>query len=137
MPGTSRTNSAILTRKRARESEKFCRFSFWVREGSRGLYASKVTALGVSRCRGNSDDAALTLLARALVSLRWAAIVAAPRTEGQNMNARILGLLLAVLGAGEAAAHGGVADLSVYDRTEGRRLAVHWHAGRAYVVGKP
>ncbi|HEV7801685.1 MAG TPA: hypothetical protein VGP15_11465, partial [Burkholderiales bacterium] len=28
-------------------------------------------------------------------------------------------------------------DLSVYDRTEGRRLAVHWHEGRAYIVGKP
>lgn len=45
--------------------------------------------------------------------------------------------MLAMLWAGQAAAHGGVADLSVYDRTEGRRLAVHWHEGRAYVVGKP
>jgi len=34
-------------------------------------------------------------------------------------------------------AHGGLVDLSVYDRTEGRRLAVYWHEGRAYVVGKP
>jgi hypothetical protein len=25
----------------------------------------------------------------------------------------------------------------VYDRTEGKRLQVHWHQGRAYVVGKP
>lgn len=46
-------------------------------------------------------------------------------------------LAVALLGAGEAAAHGRLADLSVYDRTEGRRLAVHWHEGRAYVVGKP
>ena len=48
--------------------------------------------------------------------------------------------LLAALGllcAGQASGHGGLADLSVYDRTEGRRLAVHWHDGRAYVVGKP
>jgi hypothetical protein len=47
---------------------------------------------------------------------------------------------LAVLGllfAGQAYAHGGLADISVYDRTEGKRLAVHWHQGRAYVVGKP
>jgi hypothetical protein len=32
---------------------------------------------------------------------------------------------------------GGIADLTVYDRTEGRRLQVYWHQGRAYVVGKP
>ena len=36
-----------------------------------------------------------------------------------------------------AAAVGGLADLTVYDRTEGRRLQVYWHQGRAYVVGKP
>ena len=52
------------------------------------------------------------------------------------MNARTW-LLAALLCAGDAAAHGGVADLSVYDRTEGRRLAVYWHEGKAYVVGKP
>src|SRR6059058_6672910 len=46
-------------------------------------------------------------------------------------------LAAASLSAGQAFAHGGLADLSVYDRTEGRRLAVHWHEGRAYVVGKP
>jgi len=46
-------------------------------------------------------------------------------------------MLAAMVGAGEAGAHGGVADLSVYDRTEGKRLAVHWHEGKAYVVGKP
>ncbi|HXM82043.1 MAG TPA: hypothetical protein VN929_08950 [Burkholderiales bacterium] len=39
--------------------------------------------------------------------------------------------------AGHALALGGLADLSVYDRTEGRQLQVHWHEGRAYVVGKP
>jgi hypothetical protein len=49
------------------------------------------------------------------------------------------GLLLAgtLLCAGQALAHGGLVDLSVYDRTEGRRLPVHWHEGRAYVAGKP
>jgi hypothetical protein len=36
-----------------------------------------------------------------------------------------------------ARAHGGLIDLSVYDRTEGRHLPVYWHQGRAYVVGKP
>lgn len=45
--------------------------------------------------------------------------------------------MLALASAGQTMAHGGVADLSVYDRTEGRRLRVHWHEGRAYVVGKP
>jgi hypothetical protein len=42
-----------------------------------------------------------------------------------------------VLLSGGAGAHGALADLSVHDRTEGRRLKVHWHEGRAYVVGKP
>ena len=36
-----------------------------------------------------------------------------------------------------AHAHGGLVDLSVYDRTEGRRLPVYWHEGRAWVAGKP
>jgi len=43
----------------------------------------------------------------------------------------------AFLNASYALALGGLADLSVYDRTEGRQLAVHWHEERAYVVGKP
>jgi hypothetical protein len=48
--------------------------------------------------------------------------------------------LLAALSAGcaaPAAALGGMADLSVYDRSEGRVLPVYWHEGRAWVVGKP
>jgi len=28
-------------------------------------------------------------------------------------------------------------DLSIYDRTEGRRLTVYWHEGRAWIAGKP
>lgn len=46
-------------------------------------------------------------------------------------------IAVALLAAGQALAHGGLADVSVYDRTEGRRLRVYWHEGRAYVVGKP
>jgi hypothetical protein len=42
-----------------------------------------------------------------------------------------------LLFSANALAHGGLADLSVFDRTEGRRLPVYWHEGRAYVVGKP
>ena len=57
--------------------------------------------------------------------------------KGMSMNARTWLMLAAMICTGEAAAHGGMADLSVYDRTEGRRLAVHWHEGRAYVIGKP
>jgi hypothetical protein len=36
-----------------------------------------------------------------------------------------------------AGAVGSLADVTVYDRTEGRRLQVYRHQGRAYVVGKP
>jgi len=46
-------------------------------------------------------------------------------------------MLLALMCAAEVHAHGGLVDLSVYDRTEGKRLAVYWHEGRAYVVGRP
>jgi len=44
--------------------------------------------------------------------------------------------LLAAFSAG-AAAVGGLADLSIYDRSEGRSLPVYWHEGRAWVVGRP
>ena len=53
------------------------------------------------------------------------------------MKARTMLLLLGLVGATQALAHGGLIDLSVYDRTEGKRLPVYWHEGRAYVVGKP
>ncbi len=36
-----------------------------------------------------------------------------------------------------AVAVGGLADVSLYDRSDGRQLPVYWHEGRAYVVGKP
>jgi len=48
----------------------------------------------------------------------------------------VIAALLAV-GATHAGAVGRLADLTVYDRTEGRRLPVYWHEGRAWVVGKP
>lgn len=32
---------------------------------------------------------------------------------------------------------GGMADVTVFDRSEGKPLKVHWHEGRAWVVGKP
>src|ERR671936_2900100 len=53
------------------------------------------------------------------------------------MKARTMWVLLGLLCAMQARAHGGSIDLSVYDRTEGRRLPVYWHEGRAYIVGKP
>ena len=36
-----------------------------------------------------------------------------------------------------AFAHGGMVDLSVYDRSEGKRLQVYWHEGRAWIAGRP
>lgn len=50
---------------------------------------------------------------------------------------RMLAAIAALAGATQACAVGGLADLTVYDRTEGRRLQVHWHEGKAYVAGKP
>jgi hypothetical protein len=46
-------------------------------------------------------------------------------------------MLLSFLLPLAAQAHGGLVDLSVYDRTEGRRLQVYWHEGRAYIAGRP
>jgi len=45
-------------------------------------------------------------------------------------------VLLAACSA-HAAAVGGLADLTIFDRSEGRSLPVYWHEGRAWVVGKP
>lgn len=36
-----------------------------------------------------------------------------------------------------AAAVGSLADVTVFDRAENRQLPIHWHEGRAYVVGRP
>jgi hypothetical protein len=54
------------------------------------------------------------------------------------MKTLLQGVAAAALLASQAAlAHGGMVDLSVYDRTEGKRLPVYWHEGRAYVAGRP
>ena len=45
-------------------------------------------------------------------------------------------MILAALST-EAAAVGGIADVTVFDRSDGRQLPVYWHEGRAWVVGKP
>lgn len=57
----------------------------------------------------------------------------------KRTTAVLLGALLAGCAShGEAnRPAGALAALEVYDRTEGRRLEVHWHEGRAYVAGKP
>jgi hypothetical protein len=55
----------------------------------------------------------------------------------QPVKARTFLAALLAACAGSACAHGSMTELSVYDRTEGRRLPVYWHEGRAYVVGKP
>ena len=44
---------------------------------------------------------------------------------------------VALLTSGQALAHGGLVDISIYDRADGRRLPVYWHEGHAYVAGKP
>ena len=52
----------------------------------------------------------------------------------------LLGIVVAaatLIAAGPAAARGGLAEVSVYDRTEGRWLQTYRHQGRIYVVGKP
>jgi hypothetical protein len=51
-----------------------------------------------------------------------------------------LGILCAALFAvfsGPAAAAGGLAEVTVFDRAAGRVLPLHWHEGRAYVAGTP
>ena len=48
----------------------------------------------------------------------------------------ICAALLAAFSA-HAAAVGGLADVTLFDRSDGRQLPVYWHEGKAYVVGKP
>ena len=45
--------------------------------------------------------------------------------------------VVALMTSASAFAHGGIVDLSVYDRTDGRRLQVYWHEGRAWIAGRP
>ncbi|MDH3320867.1 MAG: hypothetical protein OEO84_14420 [Betaproteobacteria bacterium] len=44
---------------------------------------------------------------------------------------------LALCACTQAPAAGRLAEVNVYDRSDGRSLPVYWHQGRAYVVGKP
>src|SRR5258708_35525080 len=80
----------------------------------------------------------LTLLHFAHVShcraRRWGEL---QQKKGKKVKARTVLAVLALLCAAQVRAHGGLVDLSGYDRTEGRRLAVHWREGSAYHVGKP
>ena len=48
----------------------------------------------------------------------------------------VVAALLAALST-HAAALGSLVDITVFDRSEGRKLPVYWHDGRAYVVGRP
>ena len=50
---------------------------------------------------------------------------------------KIAGAALALMLSAQAWAVGGLADVAVFDRTEGRQLPIHRHEGRAWVVGKP
>jgi hypothetical protein len=50
---------------------------------------------------------------------------------------RIVVAIATLLAAVPALAHGRLADVSIYDRTEGRWLQVYRHDGRIYVPGKP
>jgi hypothetical protein len=44
---------------------------------------------------------------------------------------------MTLLGTAQVHAHGNLAEVTIFDRTEGRWLRVYRHEGRAYVVGKP
>lgn len=50
---------------------------------------------------------------------------------------KLLGAALALCACTEALAVGRLADVAVFDRSDGRRLPVIWHQGQAYVVGTP
>jgi hypothetical protein len=58
------------------------------------------------------------------------------KEEEMKSGVKVLALLTLALCA-QACAAGSLADLTIYDRTEGKRLPVYWHGGRAYVAGKP
>ena len=59
-------------------------------------------------------------------------------TKGKTMKGlRIVVATATVLSAAPALAHGRLADVSIYDRTEGRWLQTYRHEGRTYVPGKP
>lgn len=49
----------------------------------------------------------------------------------------VLAAALVATASLSAQAVGRMADLTIQDRSTGRELPVHWHEGRAYVVGQP
>jgi hypothetical protein len=49
----------------------------------------------------------------------------------------VLAAVLVATASLTAQAVGRMADLVIHDRSTGRELPVHWHEGRAYVVGQP
>lgn len=49
----------------------------------------------------------------------------------------LAGAALALAFSTHALAHGRLAEVSVYDRSERRALPVYWHDGKAYVAGRP
>jgi len=50
---------------------------------------------------------------------------------------KILGAALALALSTHSLAVGRLADISIHDRTDNRRLQVYWHEGKAWVIGKP
>ena len=50
---------------------------------------------------------------------------------------KILGAALALALSTQSLAVGRLADISIHDRTDNRRLQVYWHEGKAWVIGKP
>lgn len=50
---------------------------------------------------------------------------------------KLVAAALALCAFSPAHAVGGIAEVSVYDRGDGRPLPVYWHQGQAYVVGRP
>ncbi len=51
--------------------------------------------------------------------------------------ATLIGAALALFASTHTFAVGRLADVTIHDRTDNRRLQVHWHDGKAWVVGKP
>ncbi|MDH4173168.1 MAG: hypothetical protein OEW96_12865 [Betaproteobacteria bacterium] len=50
---------------------------------------------------------------------------------------KLVAAALALCAVSPALAVGSIAEVSVYDRSDGRHLPVYWHQGEAYVVGRP
>jgi hypothetical protein len=93
---------------------------FMVLSGRRGFYASgaEIITLTLSHC--------------GFVSCLY------DFDEREDMRTiRLVVAAATLMSAAPALAHGKLAEVSVYDRSEGRWLQVYRHQGRAYVVGKP